>query len=792
MKFKLILFFSILFSYTFAQSTHRAHVFKTSEKITIDGKLDEQVWKDTPVSVDSFITMRPIPGKLESQPTEVKIVYDDASIYIAAYMYEPSKDSVMTELVNRDRVGNTDFFGVNFDTYQSGNTGFEFILQSTGVQFDAKVTPNNEDQSWDAVWYGEARVTDNGWYAEMEIPYSALRFPNQKEQEWNINFFRRRAVNGEQSNWKEVDLKLDNAFLTQMGSLIGIRDIKPPVRLSLSPYAAVYGILNHDKNQDPVNAFGSSYNVGMDVKYGINDAFTLDMTLIPDFGQVRSDDQVLNLSPVEIRFQENRAFFTEGTELFNKGGIFYSRRVGNGKQLYNATKVSGRTKKGLGIGFFNAVEAKESETYLDLESGEQKEEVTNPLTNYNITVFDKELKNNSFVTFTNTSVLRFDENFHNANVTGIRYNLKNKDQSYGINGVTAYSVKDHKADPSVKGHYTDVAFRKLKGNFTYNVYYEETDKDYDSNDLGFLRVDNYRTTGINLTYRDLDGFGKFNNTGYWFGSYYSRNIVPDAYTDFSLNWGAWAQTKSFWDFDFWMNYRAESNDFNEPRVEGRHFEIPSNVQAGYWFGSDGRKKIQVSNYGNFASYFNDDWKRYTLGGSIRYRHSDKINVNLNVSSNRNINTKGFVTIVEDNDIVFGKRNQNVISNVLDFNYIMTNRMGLNFRARHYWTKVFYKEYYDLHVNGSLQNKDYDNSHDLSFSAFTIDLIYRWRFAPGSEMKIVWKNNISGAHIDELTDYSQLKYSRGVERLGTFPQRNSISVSFVYFIDYSRDIKRWLK
>src|SRR5258705_10304557 len=158
---------------------------------------------------------------------------------------------------------------------------------------------------------------------------------------------------------------------------MGIKYIKPPLRLSFSPYFSSY-VNNYPYNTPGIKNTTTSLNGGMDVKYGINDAFTLDMTLIPDFGQVQSDNQVLNLSPFEVKYNENRSFFTEGTELFNKGNLFYSRRIGGTpihfgdvsgqlganervlknpteSKLINATKVSGRTTKGLGVGFFNAL-----------------------------------------------------------------------------------------------------------------------------------------------------------------------------------------------------------------------------------------------------------------------------------------------------------------------------------------------------------------------------------------------------------------------------------------------------
>jgi hypothetical protein len=257
----------------------------------------------------------------------------------------------------------------------------------------------------------------------MRIPYSALRFTSSEGQTWGLNITRRRNKTGQQYMWNPVDPKV-NGFINQEGLWRGIEKIDAPIRLSFSPYFSTY--VNHY----PYKTAGkkdvtSSVNGGMDVKYGITDAFTLDMTLIPDFGQVQSDNQVLNLSPFEVRYNENRAFFTEGTELFNKGNLFYSRRIGSRplhywdvygqlntdeeviknpseSKLINATKISGRTKGGLGIGFFNALTKPIHATVED--NAKQKREIeTAPLTNYNIIVFDQTLKNNSSVSFINTN-----------------------------------------------------------------------------------------------------------------------------------------------------------------------------------------------------------------------------------------------------------------------------------------------------------------------------------------------------------------------------------------------------
>ena len=141
-----------------------------------------------------------------------------------------------------------------------------------------------------------------------------------------LNFVRQRRSSRQKFFWNEVKPQVDG-FVNQWGELTGLRDLKPPLRLSLTPYVSAY-VNHYPYNEQGKQNTSTTFNGGADVKWGINESFTLDATLVPDFGQVQSDNQVLNLSPFEVQYNENRGFFTEGTELFNKGGLFYSRRVG--------------------------------------------------------------------------------------------------------------------------------------------------------------------------------------------------------------------------------------------------------------------------------------------------------------------------------------------------------------------------------------------------------------------------------------------------------------------------------
>ncbi|MEO5647346.1 MAG: DUF5916 domain-containing protein, partial [Chitinophagaceae bacterium] len=477
----------------------------TTLSIKVDGNIDDDAWKDAPIATD-FIENRPNSGATERNKSEVKILYDNTSIYIAGYMHESTADSVSRELVGRDRIGNSDFCGVIFDTYFDKINAVGFYVTPYGEQYDAKYSSTGgEDDNWNAVWESEAKVQKDGWTFEMAIPYSALRFTSKENQTWGLNITRRRQKTSQQFFWNPLDPKV-NGLVNQEGEWTGIGKIKSPLRLSLTPYFSSY-INHYPANTAGIKNTTTSFNGGMDIKYGISQSFTLDMTLIPDFGQVQSDNQVLNLSPFETRFNENRAFFTEGTELFNKGNLFYSRRIGgtplhlydaydNVKpgekllknpletKLLNASKISGRTKKGLGIGIFNAVTNTTYANILD-STGNERKFNTNPLTNYNILVFDQTLKNNSSISLINTNVLRSGHDY-DANVTAGLFEFNDKKNIYNLNGKVAVSQLFNVGGKNINGYSHALGIGKNGGRFNFNLYQELADDKYDISDMGYF------------------------------------------------------------------------------------------------------------------------------------------------------------------------------------------------------------------------------------------------------------------------------------------------------------------
>lgn len=263
---------------------------RTPTPLKLDGVLDEAAWASAPVA-SQFTQFRPHPGPPERLPTEVRVLYDDAALYVGAKMLEASPDSIRRELTQRDNIGNTDFFAFFLDFYRDHLNGYGFFVMSTGVQADMRYSPaNGEDDAWNAVW--DSRVAPlpggKGWSVEIRIPYSAIRFAQAPVQTWGMQFFRQRKADNQQFTWNPVRPEVDG-FVNQWGELTGLENLHPPLRLSLTPYVSSY--INHYPYQEQGKRNTStSFNAGADVKWGINESFTLDATLVPDFGQTISDN----------------------------------------------------------------------------------------------------------------------------------------------------------------------------------------------------------------------------------------------------------------------------------------------------------------------------------------------------------------------------------------------------------------------------------------------------------------------------------------------------------------------
>ncbi len=325
---KLLLIYSVLFSCQFVIADNDSVVIRKEYTIEravkspkIDGVLNDDAWKDVKV-ISDFKQFFPYYDNAASQKTEVKMVYDNTAIYVSAMLYDTSPDSIAHQLGNRDDQLNADIFQVAFDTYNKEQDAFVFSVTASGVQGDIRFS----DMLYNAVWESAVKITDKGWCVEMKIPFSALRFPKSDIQQWGMQIDRTITRTGESDDWELVPRGESN-IIKHWGFLKGMNGIKAPIRLSLTPYITL-STSHYPIDVAGQSNFSSHATGGLDLKYGINESFTVDATLLPDFSQVQSDNVVKNLSAFQVNYDEQRPFFQEGTDLFQKGDLFYSRRIG--------------------------------------------------------------------------------------------------------------------------------------------------------------------------------------------------------------------------------------------------------------------------------------------------------------------------------------------------------------------------------------------------------------------------------------------------------------------------------
>ncbi|NEM96126.1 DUF5916 domain-containing protein [Pontibacter burrus] len=794
----------------------------TAQRVTtapkIDGVLDEPEWQQAQIATD-FIQNRPNPGPKERFPTQVKIMYDDEAIYVGAVMQDAAPDSIFKSLSQRDDLGNADWFGVFLDTYKDEINGYGFFITPAGVQLDARYSATGEDFSWNAVWESSTSIQGNKWVAEFKIPYSAIRFSARPEQLWGLNFMRNRQATRQGYFWNHVDPAKDG-FVNQWGLLYGIKNITPPVRLSFAPYVSANaerfpsGTQEGGKEQykNDVNFSG-----GMDLKYGISDAFTLDMTLVPDFSQVPSDNQILNLSPFEIQYNENRPFFLEGTELFNKGNFFYSRRIGGrpvnfGKagddlpehvivaenpvetRMINGTKISGRTRSGLGIGVFNAVVGRSYATLRDTISGAEYERETQPLTNYNVTVLDQSLKNNSYITFVNTNVMRQGSTY-DANLTGLLLRLNTKGNKFAFDGKAALSQRYHTDDTEL-GYMYSLGVGKTSGNFTYSYRHSVESDTYNPNDLGILFSNNSIEENVEFQYNIYQPFWKLLNLYTNVGAIYARRYEPGTFQNFVIYSNINGTFKGFLGAGLYANLEpVKTYDFFEPRVKGWYYEYPVNYSVGGYISSNYSKKFALDVSMDYRWFDEHNRHNFGYGISPRYRPNDKLLLVYRFNKGYRNNDIGYAdnldgkkglydpVKIEGDSIIFGLRKVDDVSNSLQMQYVFNNKMSLSLVVRHNWSKVYHSNYYNLLPDGGLIQSNYVPEHyekkpDRNFNSFNLDMEYSWWFAPGSELAIVWKD----AFLEE-SSIIKPRYFDNVNHTFKSPQSNMLSVKVLYYIDY---------
>lgn len=810
MKPRLLLLILVLLTCNLSFTQQKLNAVRTSNAPKIDGILDDHGWENVPVA-GNFIQNFPENGKPSTVKTEVKVIYDNNAIYIGAYLYD---DPVLIrkQLTARDEEArkDVDYFSVFLDTYHDRQNGFQFTVTSVNVQSDARLAHNLEsgfgeygDKTWDAVWESKVSMRPDGWIVEMRIPYISLRFSKKDSQDWGLQFLRFTRRTNETAFWNEVKPDV-NGFVNQFGDLQNLDHIKPPLRLSFSPY-----VTGGYQTIPEADGYRTTWlrNGGMDVKYGINESFTLDATLIPDFGQVVSDNVINNLTPYEVKFQENRPFFTEGTELFNKAELFYSRRVGaipdgyygildsaalnpnfeiiknpSVTQLYNAIKFSGRTRKKLGIGFFNAVTAPMHAVIHYKGDSVNKKIETSPLSNYNILVLDQALKGRSYITFTNTNVVR-QGNSRNANVSGLDITLYDKANIFAVIASGKYSRIYGRE--RYDGFNTSLRLAKVSGTWQYFLQNAILSDQYDPNDLGYLDAPNLVTTNGSISYNKFTPTNTFLTYNYTLQPRVVYLYKPYAFSRFDISARAFWVFKNFWDLSILANViPVDEHNFFELRTPGRYLAYPLNYGIEIAGSTDSRKKAFIS-YDLFWAHAPEYQNKFYSGDiTVRYRFSNKLTLSLEGIRSEEKNQLGYAFIRETNDEpIVGFRNNLTVTGILSGIYNFTSRINLTLRARHYWNKVTYNQFFNVDQNGKLIDRSFLVGMNDNVNIFNVDAFFTWDFRLGSRFILGWKNWLGENEFVDGSRYTS--YHNNFKQTLSLPHANEITLKFIYFLDYNQ-------
>ena len=369
---QLLLLGFLLSLHNYAISQESVKIKRLTSAIEFDGIPAEAAWQ----ALDLYpLTMhRPNFGNEPSEKSDVRVGYDDEFLWIGASLYMEDATKIYAATKKRDEMlFDFDAFGVVLDSYNDNENGLAFFTAPTGLRTDYTISndaagggggpggPGGFNTSWDTFWDVKTTRDDKGWYVEMRIPFSSLKFkPENDMATMGLIISRNISANNETDTYPPIDPKYgfmatNKPSQAQQVEIAGARPTRP---VYISPYVIAGYTQDYVPNEEGTEYTQENtpkYNVGLDVKYNINSNLTLDLTANTDFAQVEADDQQVNLTRYSLFFPEKRKFFQERSSLFDfsLGGhddnLFYSRNIGlvDGQQIriYGGARLTGRLGK---------------------------------------------------------------------------------------------------------------------------------------------------------------------------------------------------------------------------------------------------------------------------------------------------------------------------------------------------------------------------------------------------------------------------------------------------------------
>ncbi|MGM0706450.1 MAG: DUF5916 domain-containing protein, partial [Bacteroidota bacterium] len=745
--------------------------YPTTEEITVDGYLDEPVWRVAPAASD-FVQFEPDEGAPPSQQTTVRILYGEAGLYIGAMLHDDAPEQIQNRLTRRDNRNQADWFEVSIDSRFDQQTAYTFAVNAAGVQRDG-LRRERTDTSWDAIWDSSVQITDAGWSVEMHIPYSMLRFSKADTQRWGLQIERRIPRTGERLEWAFTPrTERGGRPVAEYGILDNLQDLNPRRNVQVFPYA-ISQVDISEGDTPGEHKVDQRMDTGADVKVGLGSNFSVHATINPDFGQVQSDPARLNLSAFETFFSERRPFFTQGSQFFDfdqqGGNLLYTRRIGSEAPIIGATKLTGRRAGGLSIGGMAALEGSSF----------------SPERYYGVVNLKQEIGTYSDVGGMLTAFDGPRNGQHRRTVSGgTNWDLRFVDNTYQIRGHASFTHRNpiRMPDRSARtGFSASTRLARVRGATTYRVRGRIVDDRFNTNDLGRIRENNYTRMRVRAEHEFNDGqsFGTFQRAqalllfsqSWTYDEGLSRGLGHYGRTSWTLqNFSRiWLWTSSDYLFGGYDVFETRSQG---PRARPREFEIGLSLRSDTrrdWrvqprvsttVREDGGTGYDVSLGGSW------DVNQYlSLSLSSSYEHEDGY---VEWASNEQVTRTDDTWILDgtasrpltappdeldalfasrrsgENQAmlpIYGARDTRSLDLEMSGDITLTRTFSIELFGQLFAARGQYNDFQVLQTRDQLAPFDtYPKRHDFALSSFIANAVFRWEYRPGSELFVVWSQS----------------------------------------------------
>jgi len=673
----------------------------------IDGKLDEDIWKNTGEWSEKFSQVIPFERVFTASWTRVKIFYDDENIYVGVYCKDQHPESMNAFIGNRDDNSNGDLISIAFDTYHDYRVAPEFNINLGGNKTDLTVTDKlSVNLSWNAVWEGKTNInmSDSSWTAELRIPFSQLRY-NQKNTDgvWGLHVRRIIRKNNEVQNWSIIPIK-NNGHVFSFGEMHGMNELPKPRGIEFLPYA-MSKYINEPKIPNSPFQKGSKIQAtaGLDAKISLSD-YTLDLSINPDYGQVELDPSVMNLTAYEVFYDEKRPFFLEGKHILefdnnDRGMMFYSRRIGampsltpqsidnidqfastpNFIPILAAMKMTGTNKNGLTIGLLESVTAQTNATTM--RHGTESKEITEPLTNYSIARVQKnwdgntlfggmltsvnrslstDLLKNSLIANAFTAGLDFTQYFANRlyyiDAKGMFSSLHGSSESilqrkinathyYHRESAASYlNLNPEETTMQGSGGYIK-AGKKGNAQWNYSQTFSWSSPGFDLNDVGFMKESDYILNESEIAFRKTDPWGPFRFAGINVTQKNIWNYDGKAINnDLGVRWRSLSTVHRF-EMDIKETFNWNTVDSRRLRG-GPDMKYNSNFETSIDVGTDRAKKVVFKMLYNGRHYIHEKTGYNSIKPSMIFRLGNHVRLTTQLDYANNVDNLQYVASIK--------------------------------------------------------------------------------------------------------------------------------------------------